>query len=69
MTAKKVKVIKPDVFTGDCQRCKLFRPEGDDFGMCHRYPPSLFMDEDGMNFTFPVVNNDDFCGEFSPILS
>jgi len=32
-------------------------------GLCHRYPPKLYCDEDYRN---PTVRYDDWCGEFQP---
>ena len=69
---KPAKKIIPlvDPFEGKCVRCTLYRAEKDEeFGLCHRYPPIAMIDEGETVFAFPVLGEDDFCGEFRPLLS
>lgn len=53
-----------------CANCKWWVPacsDGDSYsedGACHRYPPAVLDDEAGI---FPMVDCDDWCGEFSVV--
>lgn len=58
----------------ECVKCKWFVPVQDSdqcFGECHRMPPTVMMEhseEDGVILqvgTFPIVQSNDFCGEFA----
>jgi len=58
-----------------CKDCKYFLPTRDTSGRCHRYPPTVvegvytedeYVRSDTYNF-FPVVEADEFCGEFKEI--
>lgn len=70
MKAKKAIGPLPDPFEGKCARYTQYRQEkGEDFGLCHRYPPIAIVENDETMFGFPVVGDDDFCGEFKPYLS
>lgn len=47
-----------------CANCKFFVVDKEeDYGRCHRYPPVVVPEADLYSFEFPVVNEDDFCGE------
>ena len=50
----------------DCTQCKYsdMAPDGQ-AGYCRRYPPIAIHDEEGADFTFPVIDPADWCGEFA----
>jgi hypothetical protein len=48
-----------------CKTCAFYLVDpGADFGECRRFPPVMVQEGEGYTFSFPVVNADDFCGEF-----
>ena len=56
----------------NCKQCCYYEAfvseetgENEDGGRCHRYPPVLFVMEGSPAFDWPVVNDDDQCGEWS----
>lgn len=48
----------------ECSNCKFY--SGDRHGICRRYPPKIigFDSMDNQNSEFPVVDQDDWCGEW-----
>lgn len=44
-----------------CRHSDFQYPEG---GICHRYPPTVFTDEDSYACVQPIISEDDWCGEF-----
>lgn len=48
---------------GNCRFCVLDK-DGD--GQCRRYPPAVLVDEGTWATVWPVVESDDFCGEWKP---
>ena len=51
-----------------CLFCRHFVHDGDDqqpdIGFCRRYPPQLVMDDGEPMSAFPLVSEDESCGEF-----
>lgn len=49
-----------------CKSCRflLLDSARDQFGFCRRYPPKLLPTEEELSFTFPVVEVDEWCGEY-----
>jgi hypothetical protein len=60
-----VKKTKPTIAEA-CQTCRFLLIESarDEIGFCRRYPPKLIASEEELNFTFPVVAVDEWCGEY-----
>ena len=56
---------KPELFPDTCGNCRFIRFGSSlEVGFCQRFPP-LLSDADGeMAFTFPVVTDDEWCGEY-----
>lgn len=51
-----------------CATCAFYRVEpGEDYGRCHRYPPIMLISGNQIDFDFPSVNDEDFCGEWQGI--
>ena len=51
-----------------CLFCRHFRADiedADGLGECRRYPPVVVSDEDGPYSVFPLIDEDQVCGEFS----
>lgn len=53
----------------NCTQCRFFRYYDDkkteDFGICRRNPPTPFIDDSGsVASVWPMVNDQNFCGEF-----
>ncbi len=52
-----------------CDGCRFFADErslADGLGLCRRYPP---MDAPPGEYRHPLVRDDDWCGEYEPLLS
>jgi len=64
--SKKGSVSKiPDDCMPRCSSCAFFNPnKNSDIGECHRYPPTLLPDEQGVSFSFQLTAADEWCGEF-----
>lgn len=60
---------RPKDFTCEC--CFFFRPKKETEGRCHRFPPKNVLHEaegdlgvDEFKAEFPIVEIDDWCGEY-----
>lgn len=42
-----------------CEICKFYMDNE-----CHRFPPQIYVDQDGASSTFPLVRRQEWCGEF-----
>ena len=51
-----------------CENCRFFIEWSSNAGYCKRYPPTpVGIDEDnGLSYCDPLVNKNDWCGEFQP---
>jgi hypothetical protein len=52
-----------------CETCQYFLPDDtrtDAVGICRRFPPQVYADEDAneVRATFPTVAKESWCGEF-----
>jgi hypothetical protein len=52
-----------------CETCAfLVAEKKEDFGECHRLPPSVVLEEEGsISFCFAIVGKDQWCGEFKRV--
>lgn len=64
---------KKDQFPAEtCKACKFYQGEAREYaGFCRRYPPKQFIEpeateENSAIFSFPIVDEKDWCGEFKP---
>lgn len=59
-----VKKIPKDCMPA-CVSCAFFFAEPkDDLGFCRRYPPTIVSLDDGFDSIFPIVEKQDWCGDF-----
>lgn len=55
----------PDDCMPKCETCAFIEREpGSDAGYCRRYPPVVVVSEEGEYSAFPVIEVQDFCGEY-----
>lgn len=49
-----------------CSNCFFFVPDPDnnEAGTCHRFPPTVVVDDESPLSIFPMIYSDAFCGEF-----
>jgi len=60
----------PDDCLPRCGTCAFFESDKKtEIGECHRYPPILLPDEQGVSFSFTLTAADDWCGEFVRFVS
>ena len=61
--AKKI----PDDCMPMCKNCSFFLIEPKDtLGFCRRYPPTIInLGDDSFDSIFPIVDSDEWCGEFN----
>jgi hypothetical protein len=53
-----------------CASCVFFVIEPkDEIGECHKNPPFILMDEEGLGYCFPIVPPEEWCGAFQRRLS
>lgn len=52
-----------------CESCVFLEADKkEEFGECHRLPPTVMMEPDGgMSFSFAIVGLDQWCGEFKRV--
>jgi len=49
-----------------CANCAFYRLEdGEDWGICRRYPPVMILTAEGPTFDFPSVEGEEYCGEYT----
>ena len=55
---------------GTCRHWKRAAESGEEAvnGECRRYPPTVFVDEEGTMSLWPYTATDDTCGEHAPVL-
>jgi hypothetical protein len=55
----------PEDCMPQCRTCAFYQAEqADEAGYCRRYPPQFVTDDETIGWSFPVVVQDDWCGEF-----
>jgi hypothetical protein len=49
-----------------CKSCRFLMLDTprDELGFCRRFPPLIVQADEEMNFTFPVVAINEWCGEY-----
>jgi len=52
-----------------CETCVFLEAsKKEEFGECHRLPPTVMIEPDGgMSFSFAIVGKDQWCGEFKRV--
>lgn len=59
MVKKKIEEVS------QCQFCRFFLIEkNEELGECRRNPPSMYVEDDEVGYSFPVVPLTEWCGEF-----
>ena len=48
-----------------CKNCRMYeKNKANDCGYCHLMPPIMVPEGDLYDWSYPVVNNDDWCSQF-----
>lgn len=51
-----------------CASCVFFLVDAkESYGECRRNPPTSFLEDDGIGFTFAITEESQWCGEFQRV--